>query len=92
VRFYQAATSGMFDKVQEIPQSETTPFYPRSPYAAVKFYAYWITLKLIQERRGGWLSTNSTAEHIGTKGGGLHLALVLLRPHNRPSGPRQKPG
>jgi GDPmannose 4,6-dehydratase len=40
VRFYQAATSGMFDKVQEIPQSETTPFYPRSPYAAVKFYAY----------------------------------------------------
>src|ERR1700739_1854871 len=43
-RFYQASTSEMFGKVQETPQRETTPFYPRSPYAAAKLYAYWITV------------------------------------------------
>ncbi len=43
-RFYQASTSEMFGKVQEIPQQETTPFYPRSPYGAAKVYAYWITV------------------------------------------------
>ena len=41
-RFYQASTSELYGKVQEVPQSETTPFYPRSPYAAAKLYAYWI--------------------------------------------------
>ena len=43
-RFYQASTSEMYGKVQEIPQTETTPFYPRSPYGAAKVYAYWITV------------------------------------------------
>ena len=43
-RIYQASTSEMFGKVQESPQSETTPFYPRSPYGAAKVYAYWITV------------------------------------------------
>jgi len=43
-RFYQASTSELFGKVQEIPQKESTPFYPRSPYAAAKLYAYWITI------------------------------------------------
>ncbi len=43
-RFYQASTSELFGKVQEIPQKETTPFYPRSPYAAAKLYAYWVTI------------------------------------------------
>lgn len=43
-RFYQASTSELYGKVQETPQSETTPFYPRSPYAAAKIYAYWITV------------------------------------------------
>jgi GDPmannose 4,6-dehydratase len=43
-RFYQASTSEMFGKVQEIPQRESTPFYPRSPYGAAKVYAYWITV------------------------------------------------
>jgi GDPmannose 4,6-dehydratase len=43
-RFYQAATSEMFGKVQETPQRETTPFYPRSPYGVAKLYAYWITV------------------------------------------------
>jgi GDPmannose 4,6-dehydratase len=42
VRFYQASTSELYGKVQEIPQSETTPFYPRSPYAVAKQYAFWI--------------------------------------------------
>jgi len=43
-RIYQASTSELFGKVQEIPQKETTPFYPRSPYAVAKMYAYWITV------------------------------------------------
>ncbi|MDX8411651.1 MAG: GDP-mannose 4,6-dehydratase [Mariprofundaceae bacterium] len=43
-RFYQASTSELYGKVQEIPQSETTPFYPRSPYGVAKLYAYWITV------------------------------------------------
>ena len=43
-RFYQASTSELFGKVREIPQTETTPFYPRSPYACAKLYSYWITV------------------------------------------------
>jgi len=43
-RIYQASTSELFGKVQEVPQTETTPFYPRSPYAVAKMYAYWITV------------------------------------------------
>ncbi len=43
-RFYQASTSELFGLVQEVPQKETTPFYPRSPYAVAKLYAYWITV------------------------------------------------
>jgi len=44
VRFYQASTSELYGLVQEVPQKETTPFYPRSPYAVAKLYAYWITV------------------------------------------------
>jgi GDPmannose 4,6-dehydratase len=44
VRFYQASTSELYGKTQEIPQTEKTPFYPRSPYAAAKLYAYWISV------------------------------------------------
>ncbi|WP_298021354.1 GDP-mannose 4,6-dehydratase [uncultured Parasphingopyxis sp.] len=44
VRFYQASTSELYGKVQEVPQKETTPFYPRSPYAVAKLYAYWVTV------------------------------------------------
>jgi GDPmannose 4,6-dehydratase len=43
-RFYQASTSELYGLVQETPQTESTPFYPRSPYAAAKLYAYWITV------------------------------------------------
>ena len=42
-RFYQASTSEMYGKIQEVPQTETTPFYPRSPYGVAKLYAHWIT-------------------------------------------------
>src|SRR6185503_6788063 len=48
VRFYQASTSELYGKVQEVPQRETTPFYPRSPYAAAKLYAYWITVNYLE--------------------------------------------
>jgi len=44
IRFYQASTSELYGKVQEVPQNENTPFYPRSPYAVAKLYAYWITV------------------------------------------------
>jgi GDPmannose 4,6-dehydratase len=44
IRFYQASTSEMFGKVQEVPQSESTPFYPRSPYGAAKLYAHWMVI------------------------------------------------
>jgi GDPmannose 4,6-dehydratase len=44
IRFYQASTSEMFGKVQAVPQSETTPFYPRSPYGVAKLYAHWMTI------------------------------------------------
>ncbi len=44
IRFYQASSSEMFGKVQEVPQRETTPFYPRSPYGAAKLYGHWITI------------------------------------------------
>ena len=50
-RFYQASTSELFGRAQETPQKETTPFYPRSPYAAAKLYAYWIT---VNYREGIW--------------------------------------
>jgi GDPmannose 4,6-dehydratase len=43
-KFYQASSSEMYGKIQEVPQRETTPFYPRSPYAAAKVYAYWVTV------------------------------------------------
>ena len=47
IRFYQASTSEMFGKVQEIPQTEKTPFWPRSPYGVAKLYAHWITISLV---------------------------------------------
>ena len=44
IRFYQASSSEMFGKVREVPQTERTPFYPRSPYGVAKAYAHWITV------------------------------------------------
>ena len=50
-KIYQASTSELYGKVQEIPQTEETPFYPRSPYAVAKLYAYWICKELSRSLR-----------------------------------------
>lgn len=72
-RFYQASTSEFYGKVHEIPQSETTPFYPRSPYAADKLYAYWIVVNYCEAygmmsadklRALGWLPKIGLKEGI----------------------------
>jgi GDPmannose 4,6-dehydratase len=62
VRFYQASTSEMFGKVQTVPQSETTPFYPRSPYGAAKLYAHWITVNY-REAYGLYASSGILFNH-----------------------------
>ena len=64
VRFYQASTSELYGKVQEVPQSETTPFYPRSPYGAAKLYAYWITVNY-REAYGFHASNGILFNHEG---------------------------
>ncbi|MDO8502346.1 MAG: GDP-mannose 4,6-dehydratase [Gemmatimonadaceae bacterium] len=62
VRFYQASTSEMYGKVQAVPQSETTPFYPRSPYAVAKLYAHWITVNY-REAYGAHASSGILFNH-----------------------------
>jgi GDPmannose 4,6-dehydratase len=63
-RFYQASTSELYGRVQAIPQNETTPFYPRSPYAAAKLYAYWITVNY-REAYGMHASNGILFNHEG---------------------------
>jgi GDPmannose 4,6-dehydratase len=63
-KFYQASTSELYGKVQETPQNETTPFYPRSPYAAAKLYAYWITVNY-REAYGLFASNGILFNHEG---------------------------
>jgi GDPmannose 4,6-dehydratase len=63
-RFYQASTSELYGKVQAVPQNETTPFYPRSPYAAAKLYAYWITVNY-REAYGMHASNGILFNHEG---------------------------
>ena len=67
-RYYQASTSELFGKVQEIPQKETTPFYPRSPYAAAKLYAYWIT-KNYRESHGMFACSGLLFNHESERRG-----------------------
>lgn len=92
-KFYQASTSELFGKVQEIPQKETTPFYPRSPYAAAKLYAYWITVNYREaykifgcngilfnhesERRGETFVTRKITMAAGRIAVGLQKKLFL---------------
>src|SRR2546429_807406 len=64
VRFYQASTSELYGLVRETPQRETTPFYPRSPYAAAKAYAYWITVNY-RESYGMHASNGILFNHEG---------------------------
>ena len=68
VRFYQASTSELYGKAAEIPQNENTPFYPRSPYAAAKLYAYWITVNY-REAYGMHASNGILFNHEGPRRG-----------------------
>ena len=68
VRTYQSSTSELFGLVQEIPQKETTPFYPRSPYGVAKLYAYWIT-KNYRESYGMWACNGILFNHCSSRRG-----------------------
>ncbi len=78
VRFYQASTSELYGKVQEVPQSETTPFYPRSPYAAAKLYAYWITVNY-REAYGMHASNGILFNHEGPLRGETFVTRKITR-------------
>ena len=78
VRFYQASTSELYGKVQEIPQSETTPFYPRSPYAAAKLYGYWITVNY-REAYGLHASNGILFNHEGPTRGETFVTRKITR-------------
>lgn len=78
VRFYQASTSELYGKVQEVPQRETTPFYPRSPYAAAKIYAYWITVNY-REAYGMHASNGILFNHEGPMRGETFVTRKITR-------------
>ena len=78
VRFYQASTSELYGKVQEIPQSEKTPFYPRSPYGVAKLYAYWITVNY-REAYGMHASNGILFNHEGPLRGETFVTRKITR-------------
>src|SRR3546814_4054467 len=78
VRFYQASTSELFGKVQETPQRETTPFYPRSPYAAAKLYAYWVTVNY-REAYGMHASNGILFNHASPIRGATFVTRTISR-------------
>jgi len=78
VRFYQASTSELYGKVQEIPQKETTPFYPRSPYAAAKIYAYWIVVNY-RESYGMHASNGILFNHESPRRGETFVTRKITR-------------
>ncbi len=78
VRFYQASTSELYGLVQEVPQRETTPFYPRSPYAAAKLYAYWITVNY-REAYGMHASNGILFNHEGPTRGETFVTRKITR-------------
>jgi GDPmannose 4,6-dehydratase len=77
-RFYQASTSELYGKVQEVPQRETTPFYPRSPYGAAKLYAYWITVNY-REAYGMHASNGILFNHEGPLRGETFVTRKITR-------------
>ena len=77
-RIYQASTSEMFGKVQEIPQKETTPFYPRSPYGCAKVYGYWIT-KNYRESYGLYTCTGILFNHESPRRGETFVTRKITR-------------
>src|SRR5205085_8737708 len=78
VRFYQASTSELYGAVQEVPQSETTPFYPRSPYGVAKLYAYWITVNY-REAYGMHASNGILFNHEGPTRGETFVSRKITR-------------
>jgi len=78
VRYYQASTSELYGKVQEIPQRETTPFYPRSPYAVAKLYAFWITVNY-REAYGMHASNGILFNHEGPTRGETFITRKITR-------------
>ncbi len=78
VRFYQASTSELYGKVQEIPQSEKTPFYPRSPYGAAKLYGYWITVNY-RESYGFFASNGILFNHESPRRGETFVTRKITR-------------
>jgi GDPmannose 4,6-dehydratase len=77
-RFYQASTSELYGKVREVPQRESTPFYPRSPYAAAKLYAYWITVNY-REAYGMHASNGILFNHEGPMRGETFVTRKITR-------------
>jgi GDPmannose 4,6-dehydratase len=77
-RFYQASTSELYGLVQEIPQRETTPFYPRSPYAVAKLYSYWITVNY-REAYGMYASNGILFNHEGPTRGETFITRKVTR-------------
>jgi GDPmannose 4,6-dehydratase len=77
-RFYQASTSELYGKVREVPQSETTPFHPRSPYAAAKLYAYWITVNY-RDAYGMFASNGILFNHEGPTRGETFVTRKITR-------------
>lgn len=77
-RFYQASTSELYGKVQEVPQRETTPFYPRSPYGVAKLYAYWITVNY-REAYGIHASNGILFNHEGPTRGETFVTRKITR-------------
>merc|ERR1719191_1155021 len=71
-RFYQASTSELYGKVQEIPQKESTPFYPRSPYAVAKLYSYWIVVNY-REAYGMFALNGILFNHESPRRGGTFV-------------------
>lgn len=82
VRFYQASTSELYGKVQEIPQTETTPFYPRSPYAAAKLYAYWIVVNY-RESYGMYACNGILFNHESPRRGETFVTRKITRAASR---------
>jgi GDPmannose 4,6-dehydratase len=77
-KFYQASTSEMFGKVQEIPQNEKTPFYPRSPYGVAKLFAHWAVINHESEYRGTEFVTQKIIHHIAKQALGLTTETLKL--------------
>lgn len=81
-RFYQASTSELFGKVREVPQRETTPFYPRSPYACAKLYAYWITVNY-REAYGMYACNGILFNHESPRRGETFVTRKITRALSR---------